>query len=91
MNVSQREQAFFQDFSALLKKHADMDGKFSLWRVHQHHSLEDDEILHETSDLEQRTSTVRAIKKTELPEAAFASQWLIKADGSVEAAVWCCD
>jgi len=46
MNISMQEQQFFQDFSALLKKHSAMDGKFSLWRVHQHHEIKEDELLY---------------------------------------------
>jgi hypothetical protein len=38
-----------------------------------------------------RTSTVSVIKKETLPETAFASQWLVKADGSIKPVVWCCD
>jgi hypothetical protein len=91
MDFSTPEQHFFQDFSDLLKKHAAMDGKFSLWRVHQHHEMEEDEVLHEISDLITRTSTVRVIKKEALPETAFVSQWVVKADGSIKPASWCCD
>lgn len=91
MDISMQEQQFFQDFSDLLSKHAAMDGKFSLWRVHQHHEIAEDEVLHEVSDSIMRTSTINIIKKETLPEAAFASSWLIKSDGSVKPIVWCCD
>ena len=91
MNLSIQEQQFFQDFSALLEKHPAMDGKFSLWRVHQHHDLQDHETLHEISDLPMRTSTVRVINKNTLPDTAFVSQWLVKADGTINTVSWCCD
>jgi hypothetical protein len=91
MKLSSQEQHFFHAFSELLKKHADMNGKFSLWRVHQHHTLQKDEILHETSDPNHRTSTVRVIQKTCLPDTAFPAQWLVKANGSIETTIWCCE
>lgn len=91
MNLSTQEQQFFHDFSALLEKYPTMDGQFSLWRVHQHHDLQEHEVLHEVSDPMLRTSTVRVINKDTLPETAFASQWLVKADGTIKTVVWCCD
>ncbi len=89
--LSIQEELFFQDFSKLLKKHTAMDGKFSLWRVHTHHQIKADEVLHESSDKRARTSTTRVINKKRLPKEAFISQWLVKGDGTRKAAVWCCD
>jgi hypothetical protein len=91
MDISSQEQAFFQAYANLLKKYRHMNGKFGLWRVHQHHTIGDDELLHEVSDPVKRTSTIRVIKKNNLPDTAFASQWLIKANGTIKATVWCCD
>ena len=91
MNLSTQEMDFFKDFSALLKKHEALDGKFSLWRVHQHHDMRPDEVLHEISDLGTRTSTTRVVKKDALPNAAFVSQWIVRADGTIQPNTWCCD
>lgn len=89
--MSNQEQVFFKDFSALLNKHPEMDGQFSLWRVHQHHDLLEDEVLHEMSDITTRTSTTRVIKRNALPKSAFVSQWIVRADGTVRTNTWCCD
>lgn len=90
-HLSIQEELFFQDFSKLLKKHATMDGKYSLWRVHAHHALKADEVLHETSNKLARTSTAKVIKKTLLPKNAFVSQWIVRSDGSKKPEMWCCE
>lgn len=89
--LTPREQQFFKAFSHLLQEYDDMDGKFSLWKVHKHFTLQDNEVLHETSDTYKRESTVRVIDKSDLPQNAFVSQWLVSKDGSYIQSSWCCD
>lgn len=91
MNLTAQEKAFFADFALLLQKHEEMDGQFSLWRIHQHHNLEADEVLHETSDIQKRVSITSVIKKENLPQSAFPSQWVVRANGDISVNFWCCD
>lgn len=86
-----REQEFFGAFSNLLEKFEDLNGKFSLWKVHNHFPIMKDEVLHETSDSDKRESTTKVIKASQLPNNAFISQWVVLADGTVQAERWCCD
>ncbi|MBA2651638.1 MAG: hypothetical protein H0U73_05155 [Tatlockia sp.] len=89
--LSTREQEFFGAFSNLLKDFEDFDGKYSLWKVHNHFSVMKDEVLHETSDSNRRESITSVIKADQLPDSAFVSQWVVLADGTVEPEKWCCD
>lgn len=89
--LTTREQAFFSEYTELLKKFDDMDGKFSLWRVHEHFDVDEAEVLYETSDVSARKSLVQVVKKTQLPEKAFVSQWVVLADGTIKPSTWCCD
>ena len=67
-----------------------MREKFGLWRVHQHFELKDDEVFHEVSNAKTQESTLRIIKKAELPANAFVSAWELTSEGPL-AATWCCD
>lgn len=75
----------------MLQEFEDMEGKFSLWKVHHHFPLQDNEVLHETSDLQKRQSTVSVIKSSALPDNAFISQWMVSKDGTYVGTTWCCD
>jgi hypothetical protein len=91
MQLNERDNQFFDDVYFLMKnKYPEMIEKFGLWRAHQHFELEENEVFHETSDLNKRESTLRIIKKTDLPEHAFASTWKLTDRGPI-AATWCCD
>jgi hypothetical protein len=90
-SLSDRDTEFFQEVYSLMKnKYPEMEDKFGIWRSHQHFDLKEDEVLHETSNLATQESTLRIIKKKDLPEKAFASTWTLTKSGPV-VATWCCD
>ena|GEM_PF-1882739 len=91
MNLTERDEAFFKDvFELIQTKYPDIKEKFGIWRAHQHFPLEKDEVFHETSDVKSRESTLKIIKKSELPENAFATTWKLSNEGPIVAA-YCCD
>lgn len=88
---SETEINFFNDVkSLLLEKYPDLKDKFGIWKAHQHFELNEDEVFHETSNEKTKESTLRIIKKSELPKQAFASTWYITENGPI-VATWCCD
>lgn len=89
--LTERETAFFEDVHTMMKKsYPDLADQFGIWRVHQHFQPKEDEIFHETSNPETKESTLRLIKKSELPQNAFPSTWTLSEKGPVVAS-WCCD
>jgi len=90
MGLNARESEFFGAYMKLLSEYQDMDGRFGLWRIHKHFDINDDEVLHETSDAGNRVSTVNVIKKQDLPNHAFVSQWIVSSSGTKPGS-WCCD
>jgi hypothetical protein len=54
------------------------------------HCNKEDEIFHETSNIDTQESTLKIVKKKDLPEKAFASTWKLAASGPI-VATWCCD
>lgn len=89
--LTQKDLEFFQEVSTLIyAKYPEMKDKFGIWRIHQHFELEQDEVFHETSNPKTRESTLRIIKKNELPLGAFASTWRLTPQGPA-IATWCCD
>jgi hypothetical protein len=88
--LEERDLEFFNEVSELMnRKFPDMKEKFGIWRVHQHFELNSDEVFHETSNPMTRESTLRIIKKENLPKNAFVSSWSLK-DG-FKPQTWCCD
>lgn len=89
--LTQLDINFFNDVSCLLRdKYPALKEKFGIWKAHQHFDLAEDEVFHETSDATTKESVLRIIKKSELPEGAFASAWHMTEQGPV-VATWCCD
>lgn len=89
--LTKRDIEFFDEVTTLINtKYPDMKNKFGLWRDHQHFAISADEVFHETSDSMTKESTLRIIKKSDLPEGSFASTWRLTNNGPVVAA-WCCD
>lgn len=89
--LNQRDHEFFAAISALIQNSfPEMAEKFGIWKVHQHFEIGEDEIFHETSNTSNRESTLRIIKKNELPEGAFPSTWKFE-NNKLVAATWCCD
>lgn len=91
LSLNERDVQFFNDVHNLMKnKYPELVEKFGIWRSHQHFDLKEDEVFHETSDSNTRESTLRIIKKKDLPQGAFASAWNLSELGPI-AATWCCD
>jgi hypothetical protein len=89
--LSERDIEFFQEVYGLMKsKYPEMEDKFGIWRSHQHFELKENELFHETSNAKTKESTLKIIKKKDLPENAFASTWKLTKSGPV-VATWCCD
>ena len=89
--LTERDEAFFNDvFSLIQSKYPGMTDKFGIWRVHEHFEINEDEVFHETSNPKTKESTLKIIKKSELPKGAFASSWKFTQAGPLEA-TWCCD
>ena len=89
--LSKQDTDFFQDVYNLMKtKYPEMEEKFEIWRIHQHFNLQEGEVFHETSSPETKESTLRIIKKEDLPKQAFTSSWKLTKSGA-EPAAWCCD
>lgn len=91
LSLNERDTQFFKEIYSLIKnKYPEMVEKFGIWRAHQHFDLKEDEVFHETSDLDTKESVLRIIKKKDLPQGAFASTWKLTESGPV-VATWCCD
>jgi hypothetical protein len=89
--LDEPEAEFFQAVHALMRnKFPDMEEKFGMWRAHQHFETKADEVLHETSDARTRESTLRIIKKNDLPAGAFVSTWKLSPSGGIPQ-TYCCD
>ena len=89
--LNERDLDFFQDVYSLMKnKYPELSEKFGIWRAHQHFEIREDEVFHEISNAETKESTLRVIKKQDLPEHAFASTWKLGDSGPI-VATWCCD
>jgi len=90
-SVNSEELDFFNAVSELMdRSFPSMRERFGLWRIHQHFALAEGEVFHETSNSEIRESTLRIIKKEELPKTAFASTWKLTPQGPL-VGTWCCD
>jgi hypothetical protein len=89
--LNERDTEFFDEVYALIKsKYPEMEDKFGIWKVHNHFEIKDDEVFHETSNKENKESTLKIIQKKNLPENAFVSSWKLTNKGPI-AATWCCD
>lgn len=89
--LQQTEIDFFKDVKQLIdSKYPGMEEKFGLWKVHHHFDMEENEVLHETSDPATRESTLRIVKRENLPEHSFATSWKLTTQGPVVCS-WCCD
>lgn len=89
--LPKRDQAFFEAVYELLdKSFPELKEKYGIWRVHNHFPIKESELFHETSNPDTRESTLRIIKKDELPSEAFASAWKLSHQGPL-VATWCCD
>ena len=87
------EMTFLKDYIVLVKKYPELKGKFGLSRLHDHFDLEDNEVLHETTDELTQVSVTRKIHRDELPNDAVPALF---DDGggnlmSVGVRNWCCD
>jgi len=90
-NVTTRDEEFFNAvYSLMTKSFPDMIERFGIWRIHEHFQIDADETFHEISNHETKESTLRIVKKEELPESAVATSWRLSADGHA-VATWCCD
>ena len=86
-----RDVEFFNAVHELMKNtYPEMTERFGIWRIHQHFELGKDEVFHETSDSEKQESTLRIIKKSNLPQEAYPTTWKLTTQGPV-VAEWCCD
>jgi hypothetical protein len=94
MNINHMAERDFDFFNAVKKLITDsfpeMAERYGIWKVHQHFELKEDEVFHETSCEATRESTLKIIKRDELPNGAFASTWKIE-DNQFVVANWCCD
>jgi len=91
MTLNESDLNFFQDvYNLMITKYPEVKNKFGIWRTHQHFELNQDEIFHETSNMEKKESILKIIKKEDLPENAFASTWKLTEIGPV-VTTWCCD
>ncbi len=91
LTLDERDHAFFKAVHDLMKnQYPEMEDKFGIWRIHEHFELNADELFHETSDHETKESTLRIVKKKDLPQEAFASTWKLTGTEPI-VATWCCD
>ncbi|MFZ4099494.1 MAG: hypothetical protein ACOYKZ_04110 [Chlamydiia bacterium] len=90
-SLTSRDQAFFQAMEELFRtQFPDLIDRFGIWRVHHHFELTSHEVLHETTDLQARTSTLAIIPAEELPKTSVPSTWCLTEDG-LNVVTWCCD
>ncbi|MEU8684755.1 hypothetical protein [Streptomyces sp. NPDC048611] len=73
-----QDAEFARDIQAVLKKHGNLD-RFGLVLLHDHFSVDSDEVLVETNDPQARTLHVEVEKKGETKHAQ-PSQWRFVAD-----------
>lgn len=91
LNIDEKDTQFFKDVHDLMKsKYPEMIEKYGIWRVHHHFPLDSDEALYETSNANTKESTLRIIKKRELPQNSIISTWKFDEGGSSPSS-WCCD
>jgi len=90
-NLNENDIKFFEDVYELMKnKYPGMEDRFGMWRLHQHFELNDDELFHETTNLDTKESTLRIINKKDLPNSAIPTTWQLTAAGPT-IQTWCCD
>jgi hypothetical protein len=73
-----QDAEFARDLKAVLEKHGNLD-RFGLVLLHDHFSVDSDEVLVETNDPQARTLHVEVEKKGETKHAQ-PSQWRFVAD-----------
>jgi hypothetical protein len=74
--IDHRDAACLEEIRLVLAKHANLD-RFGIALLHSHFQLADDELLLETTDVEQREHWVRPVKKSDLEEAGLEPQTTI--------------
>jgi len=90
--LSVKEENMFSEISQIMDKYpAAIQRKYGLWRVHHHFDMAPNELLHETSSHETKESTLKVIKKEDLPSGAFATTWSLSDKGKPQPVSWCCD
>ena len=62
MGLSEQDQVLFSDIREVLEKHGALE-KFGITLLHEHFPIADDEILKEWHDVENRTLTLKPIKR----------------------------
>lgn len=87
--LSEAEKAMFREVAAVMARH-NTTRKFSLALTHQHFDLRDGEVLHETTDVDTRVSTVRPVPKSEMPEGSFPTQWNVCTEAAGDPTQYCC-
>lgn len=84
------EAGFFTEVRELLKRHG-LEKKYGLALLHKHFDLDDDEVLMEYTDLENRMLVSKATKRTEISFVnAIETVWSLDNDNvTTGCAVFC--
>ena len=77
-----------KELSEVLAKHGKLD-RFALHLVHKHFDLDDDEIMCEYTDSENRTLTMIPKKKTEIP-GHVETTWMLNGTGTLTSCIYAC-
>jgi len=77
-----------KEVRAVLAKHGKLD-RFALHLAHKHFDLEEDEILCEYTDSENRTLTMIPKKKSDIP-GHVETTWMLNDAGALTACIYAC-
>ncbi|GHH89114.1 hypothetical protein GCM10018793_70980 [Streptomyces sulfonofaciens] len=70
---SEKDQPCFEEVREVLKKHGALS-RFGLTLLHQHFDMADNEVLLETTDVENRVQTLTVKKKSDL-DSVLETAW----------------
>lgn len=81
--ISEDDIQCFQDLKKVLEKHGKV-GRFGVLLLHQHFRIENDEILCETCDSENRTLTIKPVKTDgDIMGSHRPTQWRLDGEEAV--------
>jgi len=90
LGLANDEVQLFEELNKVMEKYPHLNRKFGITLAHSHFEIGENEILHETHSVKDRTLSVRTIDKSEVKNA-HPTQWIFKEDGTIQVAQYCCD